>query len=322
MRRPTPFITFLMACFCAVGGVAVADSDWTASNECYVALLIEKTDTDAALALCEEQFAAGEARSGYWLAVYHDGNGDAEKSLMFYEQAAAKGEVLALNMLGIINFPKDNELGLDYLRQAAEKNDAYSQYVYAHIHDRVKSVKRNLPLAWEYYNKAADNGDPHGMLKVGVFYLHRGSSGECLDEEWDGSAALREEYAELNISCDQEKGLEYLKRAAAIGMPMAMYALGNAYRKKRNVEEATRWYNRFLKWNEEDYLDSGYANILSGERFSEQTKEEVRNHIAGFGDEAAATDEESGEELFKQYARAACGYDYYAWYYKCQEHRE
>jgi len=305
---------------------AYAGGNWVNSSDCYVLLYLEE-DIDSGLSLCHEQFKAGDGRSGYWLGTYYYyEKEDKERGLDFYTRSAEKGDERSLFMLGMIYLTRNQDFakGIGYMEKAAQKDFGDAQFFYAHLLDNSNEGVRNVPLAWEYYNKSADNGNVEAMMVISTFYLYKGISGECLQEGDEPYMALqRKKYAPLNIKCDEEKALTYLQRAAELGSPEAINRLAKFYMEKENISEALHWYARLLQWDYKEYEKSEYRGIIPSmsERKIENLQKATKKRLESLGltnDITGVIEKNlSSADLFIQYGHIACGYNDNRWYHKC-----
>ena len=293
-------------------------------SDCYYNLFVEASDIDSAIVGCADEFAKGNARSGHWLGVYYGEKNMPGKAFSYLQKAAEMGDAYSLFSIGNAyidgyseqGFPKDIDKGLAYIRQAA-KDDGSAQYYYAYIHDRggkSLGIESNLPVAWDYYNKAAENGNRLAMFELGRIYLYHGISGDCSREKgMTAEAALhrRNYYASLNIVCDKEKGLFYLERAAKMGWFVAQFLLGDFYFEEENWSQSKYWFSLLLAW-ERPLYDTDNVGSVPLNRFKEDAKQYMKNIPAS----TVVTVEDN---LYERYWQAACQYKDHSWYYKCRK---
>ncbi|USG59513.1 sel1 repeat family protein [Sneathiella marina] len=118
---------------------------------------------------------AGNAQAQFNLAVlYEEGRGvDADPSkAAYWNTRAVESEYppalhnFALSLLA----EKRNVEAINYLRQAAEKNFAASQYTLGKIHQFGIGVPENPDLAFQYIEKAAKSGLVKAQYNLGKMY--------------------------------------------------------------------------------------------------------------------------------------------------------
>lgn len=319
----------------------------------------------AAFEECEEGLEAGDASNGFWLGEYLLTRGKKKEALSYYRKGAEMGDVLSLLFLGI-DYARKRGLvrrnvmkGLEYLKRAADAGYGRAQWAYARVYDRGgRSVEIDLPKAWEYYQRAADNGDPIAMVKVGTMYLyygvsgHHGVSGQCAPEvvknpnlearltgvnateaehrahDAKDKALAREKYAALHITCDEEKGLDYIRQAAMLGLNRAIIMLAYFYEQRGETEEALKWYTLMRKWDYSDmfYIDSAPYSLSVVlylpkqsllREYQNVSREYIENARQGGQDEMVAAAEAWAMEMKTNMPAQFCKYNDHSWHYRC-----
>lgn len=124
-------------------------------------------------------------------------------------------------------------------------------------------AEKDQTKAWEYYRKAAENGDDESQYQLACAYEH-GNAVIGQDKEqafhWYQQAALQGNRRAQNnfgmallygVGCkaDGGKAKIWLEKAAAQNVSVAMFNLGYAYEKGEagfgeNMEKAVSWYRR------------------------------------------------------------------------------
>lgn len=293
-------------------------------GDCYYDLLVDASDIDSAIATCADEFAKGNARSGYWLGAYYgDDKNMPEKALFYIKKSAEMGDAPSLLLIGMAHtdgkwiefgLSKDIDKGLSYIKKAADKELAGAQFVYAHFYDNVREVTPNITLAWDYYNKAAENGELSAMVKLGAFYLYRGISGDCKKENnWsmEGMSRIREKYASLNIVCDRAKGLSYFENAAKMGHVTSQFVLGEYYYEEKNWAQSKYWFSLLLEWER----PLGFFSNRNNDH-NDELKNQAKQYIKKIPTSTVVTVEDN---LYERYLQEACQYKAHSWYYKCHK---
>jgi TPR repeat protein len=114
---------------------------------------------------------------------------------------------------------------LDYLQEAAALGESQAQFQLARQLQDGDGVEQNQRLAFENYQKAADQGHLLALTLLGLCF-----------ERGTGTAA------------DAERGFACFIRAAEEGLPLAMHCLGECYLEGKGVapnpDEGIQWYRR------------------------------------------------------------------------------
>jgi TPR repeat protein len=117
---------------------------------------------------------------------------------------------------------------LDYLQEAAALGEPQAQFQLARLLESGDGIEQDQKLAFENYQKAADQGHLWALTFLGLCF-QRGT----------GTAP------------DLKRGFECFAKAAREGVPLAMHCLGEAYIEGRGVEpnssEGINWYRRGVK---------------------------------------------------------------------------
>ena len=204
-----------------------------------IKLELENPNPDAA----EDLLILGEKAS--------EDRNDAD-AIKYFEQAANAGNVKAMVKLGQIyeledfsfmgvklrkNDFFDEKRAFYWYKKAADAGNAYAMNAVGYMYENGIGTDRNLELAKEYINKAAENYDADAMYNM-VFYGAK----------------------------DNVQKFELLKRAAENGSYNAMSRIGEMYEYGKGVEEdiveAYIWYERAVHdWDTNDQL-SGLWNYI------------------------------------------------------------
>ena len=119
------------------------------------------------------------------------------------------------------------------LALSTDMSNATLQMWVAYCYDRGKGIRKSEAKAFEWYQKAANNGNAWSMNQLGLKY-----------ERGEGTAKnLRE-------------AVKWYKAAAEKGNKAAQYNLGDMYEfgkgTEKNLEEAVRWYRKAVEQGNED----------------------------------------------------------------------
>lgn len=127
--------------------------------------------------------------------------------------------ILALFLSACIKSPAT--LLFDKLLEIAEQGNPAAQYHVGMMLNNGVGVDRDLPKAFEWFQKAAAGGDPLAAYKVGCFF----------GGQFQGV-----------VSIDQQKALENKLVAANAGYSIAQNDVAFMYYKLEKFDEALRWW--------------------------------------------------------------------------------
>lgn len=127
----------------------------------------------------------------------------------------------------------DRKYALELYSQAAAFGHIQLAAALGHFYEVGDTVPQDANLSIHYYTQAALGGDPASMLAMGAWYLV-------------GSDPY--------LPKDESEAFEWVKRAAACGLPKAEFAMANFYDKGmgciKNDAEAQTWYLRAAEHGE------------------------------------------------------------------------
>ena len=109
------------------------------------------------------------------------------------------------------------------LSRLAERGNAEAQYHVGMMLNNGMGVNRDLPKAFEWFQKAAAAGEPLAAYKVGCFF----------GGQFPGVVPI-----------DQQKSIEYKLIAAKAGYDLAQHDIALSYYKREKFDEALRWLKR------------------------------------------------------------------------------
>lgn len=246
-----------------------------------------KVENKEAFSLFQAAAKRGHVESAYRTShCYEEGLGtgrDARKALDYLKMAASRNHTAAMYKLGVYMFhsrmglPHDDntkKMGIKWLTRAstaaneltaaapyelgkiylegfkdiviADRKYALELYSQAaafghvqlaaalgHFYEVGDTVPQDANLSIHYYTQAALGGDAGSMLAMGAWYLV-------------GSDPY--------LPKDENEAFEWIKRAAACGLPKAEFAMANFYDKGigciKNETEAQNWYMRAAEHGE------------------------------------------------------------------------
>ena len=71
-----------------------------------------------------------------------------------------------------IGMPKDIDIGIEYLRKAAEQGHSKAQYSLGVMYAQGEKVKQDFSKAAEWFSKAAEQGNGSAQLKLAYMYQY------------------------------------------------------------------------------------------------------------------------------------------------------
>ena len=166
-----------------------------------------------------------------------------EQAIRWFKQAASMGDVeaqmfLASAYLYGVGVKKNVDTATHYFIDAAKSGNPIAQFALAESFiDSRNSANNKLGLIW--LNKAANNGNPKAIERLGRLYIE----GKLVEK-------------------DKENGIELLNKAASLNYAPAMVALGDLALADNQSEQAVKWYNQAI--NQHDlpaYLHLAHAYL-------------------------------------------------------------
>lgn len=156
-------------------------------------------------------------------------------SLDDYLAKAKKGDVISQRYVGTylcINSKEYSSEGVEWLKKAANQNDAKSMYLLGCF---FANKYNNLNEGFNWLLKSAELGDADAMVDVSAFYL-----------------------LGAGIEKDIDKSIEWNKRASELGSVVAIYNLGYINLMHKEDEASHKLAFEYLN----DAKDKGYINAL------------------------------------------------------------
>lgn len=132
----------------------------------------QQADREAALPWLQRAAEAGNDDAQDYLGDYYAGNGQPELAAVWYEKASEQGNVYSQFSLGAICIKTGQyRRGISLLERAAGQEHPGAQYFLGLCYEYgTDEISPDAGKAFEYYLRAADNGDTAAQLEVGKRY--------------------------------------------------------------------------------------------------------------------------------------------------------
>ncbi len=225
-------------------------------------------DAKAARALYGKAAAGG---SGAGMTAVADmmtkGDGgpkDVEGARKWLARRAGRGDIDGRHQLAnslLHNDPKNTDVGLTMMVDAAGAGDVSAAYALGEIFKDGIDVQRDSRRALEWYHKAADAGEPKALERIGSMYDYGQGVGVDHAEArryYDRAAAqgvgaalhdigMQIDHG-MGVRADPVAALGWYRKAAAMNVPASISNLGFAYENgrgvRKNLAEAVHWYTK------------------------------------------------------------------------------
>ncbi len=189
---------------------------------------------------------------------------DVEGARRWLAQRAGRGDSNGLHQLAnslLHNDPKNTDVGLTMMVDAAGAGDVSAAYALGEIFKDGIDVQRDSRRALEWYHKAADAGEPKALERIGSMYDYGQGVGVDHAEArryYDRAAAqgvgaalhdigMQIDHG-MGVRADPVAALGWYRKAAAMNVPASISNLGFAYENgrgvRKNLAEAVRWYTK------------------------------------------------------------------------------
>ena len=128
---------------------------------------------------CSSRTNEAYTSAQFSLAVYCESGegieGDLEKAIELYQQAAVQGNADAQNSLAVHyergqGIEKDIKKAIELYQKAADQGNAKAQYNLAVCYEHGEGIEKDLVKAIELYQKAADGGNAKAQYNLAVCY--------------------------------------------------------------------------------------------------------------------------------------------------------
>ena len=192
------------------------------------------------------QFNKEEAKKLLNRAEKYEKEGKIIGAKEWYEKATIKGNVEAMNKLGLLYYEEgDKAKAKEWLEKSALKGNVGAMYnlgiVYENNGDKVK--------AKEWYEKSAVKGNVGAMYNLGIVYENNGDKVKA--KEWYEKSAVKGNIEAMNNlgalyyeEGDKVKAKEWYEKSAVKGNVGAMYNLGALYYKEGDKVKAKEWLEK------------------------------------------------------------------------------
>lgn len=137
------------------------------------------------------------------LALFYMGIGDnIEKSIYWFEKAAAQGHAYSTYMLGEIYSWTDQVKGMEYYHKAYELGSPDAAYIIGSAYEKGNGVEVDYAKAIQYFNFAVDGGYPPAMMDLASMY----EEGKGVEVDVERAAALRQmaDFAAADIEISED----------------------------------------------------------------------------------------------------------------------
>ncbi|EXX61269.1 Skt5p [Rhizophagus irregularis DAOM 197198w] len=167
------------------------------------------------------------------------------------------------NYYGIIT-SEINDKAFDLFINASEKNHTLAQNFVGLCYDHGYGTIKNEKLAFEYYEKAANNGIIDAVYNLGISY----KNGEGIEKDHNKAFELLKQSAEeghitglfmlgycynngIGTKIDDQKAFELVRESANLGYDVAQNNLAILYEKgdgiTKDIDKAIYWYEKSAK---------------------------------------------------------------------------
>ena len=192
------------------------------------------------------QFNKEEAKKLLNRAEKYEKEGKIIGAKEWYEKATIKGNVEAMNKLGLLYYEEgDKAKAKEWLEKSALKGNVGAMYnlgiVYENNGDKVK--------AKEWYEKSAVKGNVGAMYNLGIVYENNGDKVKA--KEWYEKSAVKGNIEAMNNlgalyyeEGDKVKAKEWYEKSAVKGNVGAMYNLGALYYEEGDKVKAKEWLEK------------------------------------------------------------------------------
>ncbi len=200
----------------------------------------------------------------------HGQEPDIQKSIPYFEEAAAANNAPALTELGLIvenQESPDYAKAFEYFHQAAELGYPYANYLRGlYLENNYHQAEQiNLEAAFASYQRAAAQGLPDGLYEAGRCLKYAVGTSEDPDQaikyiKQAAEAGHAKALTELALSYERSYGVSqdfvqaeaYMKQAAELGYFYAQYQLGRYYMHGLNQQDTTQaihWLEKVAELN-------------------------------------------------------------------------
>ena len=214
---------------------------------------------------------------------------------------AAMGDPIAQNALGVYYIEqKKFRKAFEWFKKAAEQGEAVAQFNVGVLYLNGEGVEKDAKVAFEWFKKAAEHGYAVAQSNVGVFYLN----GEVVEK-------------------DAKEAFEWFKKAAEQGDAGGQNNLGTCYYfgvgVEKDVKEAFEWLKRAAEQGEAGAQFNVGVFYLNGE----VVEKDAKVAFEWFKKAAEQGDSKAQSQLGKCYGCGLCvekdAKKAFEWYKKAAE---
>ena len=193
-------------------------------------------------------------------AVHNNVQTELDKLIAQAESGDANSQVILANKyFNGDGIRQDKKEAVKWYRLAADRGHAGAQTAMGVFYSGAHGLfEPNMQIAFQYFSKAANQGDATAQYRIGDIYLFQNNVGEA--EKWLNMALNNGEKNALIGLADihmrqgrKEEAVKLLTKAATLGNPMAMNNLGFCYQNGQGVhmdkEIAVYWYQKAVDGN-------------------------------------------------------------------------
>ncbi len=156
---------------------------------------------------------------------------------------------------------QDYEKALEFYTQAAQQGSGRACACLARMYENGVGVERNLPEAFNWYKQGGECGDSGCLFALGKFHEKKQVPDHEPDRGIEDAVSYYERAASENnqealtklghmyehgiyYSKDPEKALEYYKKAANLGDPLAINYVGLGYYRDQKYKQAVECFKK------------------------------------------------------------------------------
>ena len=219
-------------------------------------------------------------------AVHNNVQSELDKLIAQAESGEANPQVILANKyFNGDGIRQDKKEAVKWYRLAADRGHAGAQTAMGIFYSGAHGLfEPNIEIAFQYFMKAANQGDATAQWRIGDIYLYQNNLVEA--EKWLNMALNNGEKSALIGLADihmrqgrKEEAVKLLTKAATLGNPMAMNNLGFCYQNGQGVstdkEIAVYWFQKAVDAN----CDLAFANLAICYRDGIGVKKDIKKTV-------------------------------------------
>ena len=219
-------------------------------------------------------------------AVHNNVQSELDKLIAQAESGDANSQVILANKyFNGDGIRQDKKEAVKWYRLAADRGHAGAQTAMGVFYSGAHGLfEPNMQIAFQYFSKAANQGDATAQYRIGDIYLFQNNVVEA--EKWLNMALNNGENNALVGLADihmrqgkKEEAMKLLTKAATLGNPMAMNNLGFCYQNGQGVstdkEIAVYWFQKAVDAN----CDLAFANLAICYRDGIGVKKDIKKTV-------------------------------------------